>query len=101
MFRLHSEGGRHGDKDVDRGCVNIVDVDNGLLGGTNKGTNELDYSYNRSNTTKHKIDRLIDTYSLNIAVDGMVGVASNMALDMLIHHPHGRMPRRLVCLAPI
>ena len=46
MFRLHLEGGRHGDKNVDKGHVEIVDADNGLLGGTNKGTNELDYSYN-------------------------------------------------------
>ena len=31
VFLLHLEGGRHGDKDVDRGCVPVVDVDNGLL----------------------------------------------------------------------
>ena len=31
VFQLHLEGRRHGDKDVDRGRVDDVDVDNGLL----------------------------------------------------------------------
>ena len=31
MFRLHLEGGRHGDKDVDRERAGIVVVDKGLL----------------------------------------------------------------------
>ena len=31
VFQLYLEGGHHGDKDVDRGRVGIVDVDNGLL----------------------------------------------------------------------
>ena len=36
---LHLEGGRDGDKDVDRGCVDIVGVDHGLLRSeTNKQT---------------------------------------------------------------
>ena len=30
VFRMYLEGGRHGDKDVDRGRVVIVDVDKGL-----------------------------------------------------------------------
>ena len=39
VFRLHLEGGRHGDKDVDRGRVDVVDVNNGLLRSkTNKQT---------------------------------------------------------------
>ena len=41
VFQLHLEGGRHGDKDADRGRVVIVDVDNGMLGITNKH-NEAD-----------------------------------------------------------
>ena len=35
VFLLHLEGGRHDDKDVDRGRVDIVDADKGLLGITN------------------------------------------------------------------
>ena len=36
VFLLHLEGGRHGDKGVDRENVDAVDVDKGLLGITNK-----------------------------------------------------------------
>ena len=41
VFRMYLEGGRHGDKDVDRERVDIVDVDNaGLLRSkTNRQTN--------------------------------------------------------------
>ena len=35
VFLLHLEGRRHGDKDVDREHVDVVDVDKGLLGITN------------------------------------------------------------------
>ena len=39
VFRLQLEGRRHGDKDVDRERVGIVDVDKGLLRSeTNKQT---------------------------------------------------------------
>ena len=41
MIRLYLEGGCHGDKDVDKERVDIVDVDKGPLGITNKH-NELD-----------------------------------------------------------
>ena len=30
VFQLYLYGGRHGDKDVDRGRVGVVDVDKGL-----------------------------------------------------------------------
>ena len=50
VFLLHLEGGRHGDKDVDRGRIDIlVDVDNGLLRSETNKYNELDCSCNRSN----------------------------------------------------
>ena len=45
VFRLHLEGGRPGDKDVDREHVDVVDIDKGLLSITNKH-NELDCSCN-------------------------------------------------------
>ena len=51
--------GRHGDKDVDRGRVDIVDAAKGLLSETNKH-DKLDCSCNGSNRyngRKHKIDR--------------------------------------------
>ena len=48
VFRLHLEGGRHGDKDVDRGRVDAVVDDEGLLSKTDKH-NELDYNCNQSN----------------------------------------------------
>ena len=36
VFRLHLEGRRHGDKDVDRERIDVVVDDKGLVGETNK-----------------------------------------------------------------
>ena len=47
VFLLHLEGGRHGDKHIDRECIDIlVDVDNGLLRSETNKDNELDCSCN-------------------------------------------------------
>ena len=46
VFRLRLEGGRHGDNDLDRGCVDIVDVDKGLSRSEKNKHNELDCSCN-------------------------------------------------------
>ena len=45
VFQLHLEGGRHGNKDVDRGRVDAVVDDEGLLSKTDK-QDELDYNCN-------------------------------------------------------
>ena len=46
VFLLHLEGGRHGEKDVDRERVNVVDTDRGLLRETNKHKHTLDCNCN-------------------------------------------------------
>ena len=57
VFLLHLEGVSHGDKDVDRGRVVIVDVDNGLLRSETNKHDKLHCSCDQSNRSKHKIDR--------------------------------------------
>ena len=67
--------GRHGDKDVDRERVDIVDAAKGLLSETNKH-DELDCNCNwsnRCNQSKRKIDRHIRTgRSLLLQVSAIV-----------------------------
>ena len=46
VFLLYLEGGCHGDRDVDRGRVDLIDVDNGLLRSETNKRDALDCSFN-------------------------------------------------------